>query len=83
MYAFCIACLTGLVEPVAGLLGVTAVTYSEPLMPWGLAFAAGAMIYVISHEIILATHRRGNHNEATIGLTFGLVVMLFLDVTLG
>ncbi len=83
MYAFCIACLTGLVEPVAGLLGVTAVTYSQPLLPWGLAFAAGAMIYVISHEIIPETHRRGYHHEATMGLTLGLVIMLFLDVTLG
>ena len=83
MYAFGIACLSGLVEPVAGLVGVTAVTYSEPLLPWGLAFAAGAMIYVISHEIIPETHKRGYRNEATTGLTIGLVVMLFLDVTLG
>lgn len=82
-YAFGIAFLTGLLEPVAGLFGVTAVTFSEPLLPWGLAFAAGAMIYVISHEIIPETHSRGYHNEATAGLTLGLVIMMFLDVTLG
>ena len=83
LFAFSVACLTGLVEPVAGLFGAAAVTVSQPLLPWGLAFAAGAMIYVISHEIIPETHRSGYENEATAGLTIGLVVMMFLDVTLG
>ena len=82
-YAFLIAMCTGLVEPVGGLIGAGAVTIAAPLLPWGLAFAAGAMLYVISHEIIPETHRRGYQNEATTGLTIGLVVMLFLDVTLG
>jgi ZIP family zinc transporter len=81
--AFLIAAATGLVEPIGGLLGAGAVALSEPLLPWGLAFAAGAMLYVISHEIIPETHRRGFQNEATTGLTIGLVVMLFLDVWLG
>lgn len=80
--AFLVASLTGLVEPVGGLLGAGAVTISQPLLPWGLAFAAGAMLYVISHEIIPETHRRGFQKEATAGLIVGLVVMLFLDVTL-
>jgi ZIP family zinc transporter len=80
--AFLIAAATGLVEPIGGLLGAGAVALSEPLLPWGLAFAAGAMLYVISHEIIPETHRRGFQNEATTGLTIGLVVMLFLDVWL-
>ncbi|PWK58867.1 ZIP family zinc transporter [Silicimonas algicola] len=81
--AWGIAALTGLVEPVGGLLGAGIITYSEPLLPWGLAFAAGAMLYVISHEIIPETHRSGNQNKATFGLAIGLVVMLFLDVWLG
>jgi len=81
--AFTIASLTGLVEPIGGLLGAAAVSVSEPLLPWGLVFAAGAMLYVISHEIIPETHRRGFQNEATAGLLFGLVLMLFLDVWLG
>ncbi|WP_343117294.1 ZIP family metal transporter [Ostreiculturibacter nitratireducens] len=81
--AFAIATLSGLVEPVGGLIGVAAVTLSEPILPWGLAFAAGAMIYVISHEIIPETHRHGHQNAATTGLTIGLVLMLFLDVSLG
>ena len=82
-YAFGVACLSGLVEPIGGLIGIAAVTVAAPLLPWGLAFAAGAMIYVISHEIIPETHQRGFQNEATVGLTVGLAVMMFLDVTLG
>ncbi len=81
--AFTVAALTGLVEPIGGLIGAGAVALAEPLLPWGLVFAAGAMLYVISHEIIPETHRRGFQNEATTGLTIGLVVMLFLDVWLG
>ena len=81
--AFIIAGLTGLVEPIGGLIGAAAVTVSEPLLPWGLAFAAGAMLYVISHEIIPETHRRGHQTISTIGLTIGLVIMMFLDVWLG
>jgi zinc transporter, ZIP family len=80
--AFAIASLTGLVEPVGGLLGVAAVTIAQPLLPWGLTFAAGAMLYVISHEIIPETHRRGFQKQATAGLIVGLAIMLFLDVTL-
>ncbi|WP_245615686.1 ZIP family metal transporter [Afifella pfennigii] len=78
-----IATYTGLVEPVGGLIGAAVVSISEPMLPWGLVFAAGAMIYVISHEIIPETHRRGFQNEATAGLGIGLVTMLFLDVWLG
>ncbi|WGV17539.1 ZIP family metal transporter [Fuscovulum ytuae] len=80
--AFTVAALTGLVEPMGGLLGAAIVTVSAALLPWGLAFAAGAMLYVISHEIIPETHRSGHQNRATLGLALGLVVMLFLDVTL-
>lgn len=81
--AFVVASLTGLVEPIGGLIGAGAVSFSEPLLPWGLVFAAGAMLYVISHEIIPETHRRGFQNQATSGLMIGLVLMLFLDVWLG
>ena len=55
--AWGIAALTGLVEPIGGLLGAGIISISQPLLPWGLAFAAGAMLYVISHEIIPETHR--------------------------
>ncbi|RUO80485.1 ZIP family metal transporter [Idiomarina tyrosinivorans] len=81
--AVLIATLTGLVEPISGTFGGWFVSVAEPVLPWGLLVAAGAMIYVISHEIIPETHRRGHHSSATGGLMVGLVVMLFLDVWLG
>ena len=80
--AWTVAALSGMVEPLGGLIGAGVVTLSAALLPWGLAFAAGAMLYVISHEIIPETHRSGHQNRATLGLAIGLVVMLFLDVTL-
>ena len=82
-FAFLVAGATGLIEPVGGVLGAAIISFSEPFLPWGLAFAAGAMIYIISHEIIPETHRSGHQNSATMGLLTGLVLMLFLDVTLG
>ena len=81
--AWSIAALTGLVEPIGGAIGAAMISFSEPFLPWGLAFAAGAMLYVISHEIIPETHRSGHQNKATLGLSIGLVLMLFLDVWLG
>lgn len=81
--AFGIATLTGLVEPITGFLGAAVIVVAQPLLPWALAFAAGAMLYVISHEIIPETHRSGHQKQATAGLAIGLVVMLFLDVWLG
>jgi ZIP family zinc transporter len=78
------ALASGLVEPVAGLFGVTIVSLAAPLLPWGLGFAAGAMIYVVASEIIPQTHaqieRRG---RANLGLMIGLAAMMFLDVSLG
>lgn len=81
--SFMIASLTGLVEPIGGVLGAAIIVISAPLLPWALVFAAGAMIYVISHEIIPEIHKEGFQNEATTGLITGLVLMLFLDVWLG
>ena len=70
-------------EPVAGLFGAWAVGLSSLALPWALTFAAGAMIYVISHEIIPETHSHGNERQATFGLTVGLALMMFLDVAFG
>ncbi len=81
--AVAIATLTGLVEPVGGLLGVGAVTFFHPLLPLGLAFAAGAMLFVISDEIIPETHSRGKSRPATFGVMIGFVVMMILDNLLG
>lgn len=77
------ATLTGLVEPIGGLIGVAAVSVSVYVLPVGLTFAAGAMLFIISHEIIPETHRHGHQNRATTGLLVGLILMMFLDVTLG
>ena len=78
-----IATLTGLVEPVGGAIGVAAVQVSAFALPLGLSFAAGAMLYIISHEIIPETHRHGHQDRATRGLIFGLILMMLLDVILG
>lgn len=81
--AFAIAGLTGLVEPVTGTLGAWAVSISSLLLPWSMTFAAGAMIYVISHEIIPDTHRHGAQRPATYGLMGGLALMMLLDTAFG
>ncbi|MDF1726489.1 MAG: ZIP family metal transporter [Sulfitobacter sp.] len=81
--AWAIAAATGMVEPLGGAIGAGLVSLSQPLLPWALGAAAGAMIFVISHEIIPETHRRGHQKLATFGLSIGLVVMLVLDVWLG
>ncbi len=78
------ALASGLVEPVGGLIGVSIVSISAPMLPWGLGFAAGAMIYVVASEIIPQTHRRAETaGRANAGLMIGLTAMMFLDVTLG
>jgi len=83
LQAFGVAFLTGLVEPIGGLFGSSMVSLAEPLMPWTLGFAAGAMVFIISDEVIPETHR-GNHKTlATFSLMLGVVVMLVLDVLMG
>jgi len=81
--SFLIALATGLVEPIGGLLGAGIIAIFKPLLPIALAFAAGAMLFVISNEIIPESHRKGFANEATFGLMAGFVIMLFLEVVLG
>jgi zinc transporter, ZIP family len=78
-FAFMIAVLSGLVEPIAGLFGAFAVNIAGMMLPWGLAFAAGAMLFVISDEIVPETHRRGHATEATFGLMTGFVFMMMLS----
>jgi len=78
-----IATLTGLVEPVGGLLGVTMVTVFEPILPIAMGFAAGAMLFVISEEIIPETHANGRSRHATFALMIGFIIMMALDNMLG
>jgi ZIP family zinc transporter len=75
--AVLIGTATGLVEPMGGLLGVAAVSL---FLSWSLGLAAGAMIFVVSNEIVPETHRKGREGLATGGLMVGLVVMMVLDV---
>lgn len=77
-----IAALSGLLEPVGAVLAATIVTLVAGLLPWGLAFAAGAMLFVISHEMIPESHRRGHEGIATAGLLIGFVLMMMLDTAL-
>lgn len=81
--AFLVALLTGLVEPIGGLLGLGLVKIFKPVLPFTLAFAAGAMLFVISDEIIPETHSRGYERQATYGVIIGFIIMMILDVTLG
>lgn len=75
--------LSGLLEPVAAVIGVMVIGLSAGLLPWGLAAAAGAMLFVISHEIIPESHRKGHEAFATGGLMLGFVIMMLLDTALG
>ena len=77
------ATLTGLVEPIGGFLGSALVSIIRPILPWGLAFAAGAMIFVVSDEMIPESHRKGFEREATFGLIIGFMIMMLLDNLLG
>jgi ZIP family zinc transporter len=78
-----IATLTGLVEPVGGLLGITMVTVFQPILPIAMGFAAGAMLFVISEEIIPETHSNGRSRYATFALMIGFIIMMVLDNMLG
>ncbi|HET9463705.1 MAG TPA: ZIP family metal transporter [Thiobacillus sp.] len=75
--------LTGLAEPLGAIVGVALTSGFAPLYPAGLGFAAGAMLWVVSHEIIPETHRKGHEQAATLGLIGGFVVMMVLDTALG
>lgn len=81
--AFWYGQLSGVVEPVAGVLGAAAVIAMRPLLPYALAFAAGAMIYVVVEELIPESQLEKNTDAATMGAMCGFAVMMTLDVALG
>jgi len=74
---------SALVEPIAGVIGAVAVTFFTPILPYALAFAAGAMIFVVVEEVIPETQQDKNTDIATLGFIGGFVVMMVLDVALG
>ncbi len=75
--------LSGMVEPLAGVIGAAAVLLARPLLPYALSFAAGAMIFVVVEEVIPESHQSSNTDLATMGTMLGFAVMMFLDVALG
>jgi zinc transporter, ZIP family len=75
--------LSGIVNPPSAVIGALAVLFIQPLLPYALGFAAGAMIFVVVEELIPTSHRGGNADIATIGTVFGFCVMMILDVALG
>ena len=74
---------SALVEPIAAVLGAWAVMTFQPILPYALAFAAGAMIYVVVEELIPESQMHGNTDIATLGTMIGFSVMMVLDVALG
>lgn len=75
--------LSGAVEPIAGILGAAVVVFMQPLLPFALSFAAGAMIFVVAEELIPEAQRRGDTDIPTMGVMSGFAIMMLLDVALG
>lgn len=81
--AFFYGSMSGIVEPIFGILTVLIAGNIEPLMPWLLSFAAGAMIYVVVEELIPEAHLGEHSNIGTLGVMAGFLIMMILDVALG
>lgn len=81
--AFMYGQASGLVEPAAGVIGAAVVLVALPVLPYALAFAAGAMIYVVAEELIPEAQRGGQSDLPTIGVMVGFAIMMILDVALG
>ncbi|MDJ0743908.1 MAG: ZIP family metal transporter [Xenococcaceae cyanobacterium MO_167.B27] len=79
-YAFGVSLLTGLVEPFGGMVGASVVSFGQSFLPWGMAIAAGAMLFVIVDEIIPEIDRESITQEGTLGIMSGFVTMMFLDI---
>jgi len=81
--AFVIGALSGIVEPIAAFITILLTSFMVPILPFLLAFAAGAMIYVVVEELIPESQRGNHSNIATIGVAVGFAIMMILDVALG
>jgi ZIP family zinc transporter len=75
--------MSGMVEPLAGATGALAVVLMKPILPYALAFAAGAMIYVVAEELIPSARQEKHSDFATVGVMLGFAAMMSLDVGLG
>ncbi len=74
---------SAIVEPIAAVMRDVAVTFFTPILPYALAFAAGAMIFVVVEEVIPETQQDNNTDIATLGFIGGFIIMMVLDVALG
>ena len=81
--SFAYGALSGIVEPVGGILAVLVAGSIQPLLPWLLAFAAGAMLYVVVEGLIPEAHLGEHSNVGTLGVMAGFLVMMALDTALG
>jgi zinc transporter, ZIP family len=81
--SFNIGQMSAIVEPIFAVLGALLIIYMQPMLPYALSFAAGAMIFVVIEEVIPESHRHGNPDFATMGGMIGFAVMMTLDVALG
>jgi ZIP family zinc transporter len=81
--AFIYGTLSGIVEPIAALITLLCTRMIVPILPYILAFAAGAMIYVVINELLPPLQNEHGSRLATIGFTIGFLIMMILDVTLG
>jgi zinc transporter, ZIP family len=81
-HALFVVVLTGVIEAAAAMLGFVATSQAQSVLPWALALSGGAMLYVVSDEMIPESHRKEFAKEATAGLMAGFVLMMFLDTSL-
>ena len=81
--AFFYGQLSGIVEPIAAVIGAAAASVAAPILPWTLAFAAGAMVFVVVEEVVPEAQASGNGDAATMGVMLGFALMMCLDVAFG
>lgn len=81
--SFIYGSLSGIVEPIGGLITVLLVNFIQPLLPWLLGFAAGAMIFVVVEELIPEAHTEAHTDVGTMGVMVGFLIMMILDIALG
>ena len=81
-FAIAMGALSGVIEPIGAVVGAAVIGLSATLLPWGLAVAAGAMLYVINHDVVPEAHAQRHGRVATIALMLGFVLMMLLDTAL-
>ncbi|KQN70586.1 divalent cation transporter [Duganella sp. Leaf61] len=83
LFSAALGTLSGVVEPIGAVIGALLIEASAALLPWGLAGAAGAMLYVICHDVVPEAQRRGNYGTASFSLVIGFIIMMVLDTAMG